>query len=47
MSVSVVAVGGAGLWSRRDSGPHAASLRGLSRLLVGAAAALSLLVRHR
>lgn len=44
--ISVAALAGAGLWSQCDSGPHAASLRGLSRLLVGAAAALSLLVRH-
>lgn len=44
---SVAAVGGAGLWSGCDAGPHAAAVRGVSRLLVGAAAALSLLVRHR
>lgn len=44
--VSVAAVGGAGLWSGCDPGPDAAPLRRLSRLLVGAAAALPLLVRH-
>lgn len=43
---SVAAVGGAGLRPGRHSGAHAAPLRGLPRLLAGAAAALPLLVRH-
>lgn len=44
---SVSALGGTGLWTRYHSGSDAASLRGLSSLLVGAAAAVPVLVRHR